>query len=426
MSRVYPMPALQRARDAVRSRAAVLRHDDFRMLLVGRTVSFLGDGLYAVALMWLVYDLTGSTAATGLAGFLSRIPSVSKVAIGPLVDRAPLSRVLVGAELTQAAVAVLVPVAALTGHLSLALVLATVPLMAIGDVAAAPAQSALLPRLLPDDQLVRANSAFSVATEGAQAVARGVAGVLVAAVGATALYALDAATFLLAGACFLALPSVERDADPDAFDLSTYWDELRDGIAVLTGSTAGLVLLASLFAAFLGGASFAVLPAFAAAVGGPDTYGFLLAAYTVGGVAGGLLAGFLDHYPLGAFCVVGFAVAAALWVGSVLAGGVLFTVGLFGLARVPTGAYNVSISAVLQTGVPDDALGRVTAATSSATNLAVPLGMLVGGAAGSAFGSRTVMLANGVGLLATAAFWLAVPSLRTFDAPTAVADGQFA
>lgn len=420
------MSALQRTAGAVRERAAVLRYDDFRALLAGRTVSFLGDGLYAVALMWLVYDLTGSTGATGVAGFLSRIPNAGKVAVGPLVDRAPLSRVLVGAELAQAVVVVVVPVAALTGHLSLPLVLATVPLMAIGDVAAAPAQSALLPRLLPDDALVRANSAFAVATEGAQAVARGVAGVLVAAVGAVGLYAVDAATFLVAAACFLPLPSVSRDRDPEPFDLGAYATDLREGVGVLTGSTAGLVLAGSLFAAFLGGASFAVLPAFADGVGGPETYGLLLAGYTVGGVAGSVLAGFLDDRPLGGLCVAGFAAAAALWVGSVLVGGALATVALFSLARVPTGAYNVAVTAVFQTGVPDDLLGRVMAAASSATNLALPLGMLVGGAAGDVLGSRTVMLANGVGLLLTAAFWAVVPSLRRFGPPNSVANGQFA
>lgn len=186
------------------------------------------------------------------------------------------------------------------------------------------------------------------------------------------------------------------------------------------------MLAGSLFSAFLGGASFAVLPAFADGIGGPATYGLLLAGYTVGGVAGSVLAGFLDRRPLGALCVAGFAASAALWVGSVLVGGALATVALFSLARVPTGAYNVAVTAVFQTGVPDDLLGRVMAAASSATNLALPLGMLVGGAAGDVFGSRTVMLANGVGLLLTAAFWAVLPPLRRFGPPTDIADGQFA
>lgn len=420
------MPTPSGVRTALSQRTAVLRHAEFRALLTGRTVSFLGDGIYAVALMWLVYDLTGSTAATGFAGFLSRIPNVGKVVIGPLVDRAPLSRVLVGAELAQAAVAMVVPLAAYTGHLSLAVVLATVPLMAIGDVAAAPAQSALLPRLLPDEELVRANSAFSVATESAQAVARGVAGVLVAAVGTVALYAIDAASFVVAAACFLLLPSVERAREPDPLDIESYVADLRAGLAVLTGSTAGLVLAASLFAAFLGGASMAVLPAFADAIGGPETYGLLLAGYTVGGVVGSLLVWFTDHLPFGVFCVAAFATAATLWVGAVLAAGVLATVVLLSLARVPTGAYNVGVTAVFQTGVPDDKLGRVMAATSSATNLAAPAGMLAGGAAGTILGSRAVVLANGVGLLLTAAFWALVPSLRRFGPPGSVDPGQFA
>lgn len=61
-------------------------------------MSFLGDGLYTIAAMWLVFDLTGSSTDTGLAGLLLRAPRLLKLFVGPLVDRSALGLLLVDAE----------------------------------------------------------------------------------------------------------------------------------------------------------------------------------------------------------------------------------------------------------------------------------------------------------------------------------------
>lgn len=52
----------------------ILKNRNFLLLFVGRILTNIGDSLYAVAAMWLVYDLGGSTLYTGLAGFLSILP----------------------------------------------------------------------------------------------------------------------------------------------------------------------------------------------------------------------------------------------------------------------------------------------------------------------------------------------------------------
>jgi predicted MFS family arabinose efflux permease len=88
--------------------------------------------------------------------------------------------------------------------------------------------------------------------------------------------------------------------------------------------------------------------------------------------------------------------------------------------------YNVSASAVLQTGVPDEVIGRVSATVGSAASLALPIGLLVGGVAGEWVGSRTVLYASGLGTALTALYWFVVPSLREFGPPTAVESGTFA
>ncbi|WP_135826008.1 MFS transporter [Halorussus ruber] len=419
-------------RAAARRRVAVLRDVDLRRMLAAHAVSVLGDGFYTVAAMWLVYELTGSTAYTGLAGFLTRIPGVLKVFVGPVVDRLPLGRVLTLSEFAQGLLVLGVPIAAALGHLNVVVVLTVMPLLALANLLTGPAQNATLPRIVADEELVRANSAAQVTAKTMDAAARGVAGVLVAAIGAVALYVVDAATFVAAGLLYgsLSIPSREggnsgSEDDSDALDFDRYLDDIREGVAVLTDSVVGKMLVASLFANFLTGVTLAVLPAFADAVGGPETYGLLLSATTVGIVLGSVAASAVDELPLGGTTIVGLASAGLLWALAVVLPGRLVTVALFALSRVPLGVYNVSVSATIQTGVPDDLLGRVTAVIGSASSLVLPAGMLLGGFVGARFGSRTIMLASALGSVLAGAYWLGVPSLRKFGPPTAVSSGQF-
>ena len=424
---------MSQRRSSLHRRLAVFSNQPFRRMLAGRAVSFLGDGLYTVAAMWLVFDLTGSATYTGLAAFLLRAPRALKVFAGPVVDRSRLGRILVGSEALGAGLAAIVPLAAVAGDLSVWVVLAVLPLMGLTELLAAPAQTAALPRIVDQESLVRANSAFSIVTSAVDAGAKALGGALLAAFGAVALYGIDAATYAVAVVLFLglAIPEIdssagaETDADGAGFDFTAYRRELRAGVAVLTGSVLGVMLLASLVANALTSAAFAVLPLFAASFSGPESYGLLLAATTAGVVLGSLVAPTVEEQPLGRTSAVGFLLAGGLWVAGVELGGVLVTAALFAASRVPVGVYNVGIQATIQSGVPDDKLGRVTAAVSSLSNVVGPAGLLLGGVVGDVVGARLVLLAGGVGIALTGLLWAGIPSLRQFGAPTRVDPGAF-
>ncbi|MFD1526142.1 MFS transporter, partial [Halolamina salina] len=129
--------------------------------------------------------------------------------------------------------------------------------------------------------------------------------------------------------------------------------------------------------------------------------------------------------PLGVTNAVGLSLAGGLWIAGVELGGVAVTAALFAASRVPIGVYNVGVQATVQTGVPDDRLGRVTATVSSLSNVVGPLGLLLGGVVGDAVGATAVLLGGGVGIAATGLLWGALPSLRRFGAPTTVRPGAF-
>lgn len=398
----------------------------FRRLYTGHAVSEAGDELYFVAAMWLVFELSGSTVLTGLAGFLSRAPGALGFLFGPLVDRAPLRRLLVGSELVQAVIALAVPVAAALDALSVWVVLAVVPLLATLQRVSGPAQNAAVPRLVADRNLVRANSLTATSDRAVGAAARAGGGGAIALVGAVALFGVNAATFLVSAAVFAvtAIPATEKEGtSPSAQE---YLDDVAEGVAVVRNSPVLHMLVGASLAGLFTGMTTAVLPAFAASLGGPGTYGLLLASMTAGTFAGALLASWLETIPLGRVTAVGFAAGAGCWLGAVTLGSPAAITALFALAFVPVGSYNVLVSASLQSGVDETLLGRVSATTGSVTATVGPLGILAGGFLGDAFGASLVVGASAVGFALIASYWAVVPTLRRFPAVDAIEPGSFA
>ena len=197
----------------------LLRNTQLRRLFFGRLVTNAGDSLYYIASMWLVYDLTGSEFYTGVAGFLVMIPSAAQFLFGPLVDRVSLRRLLVGTQVIQGVLVLVVPLAAAVNMLSVWVLLTVMPLLSLLNQPVYPAQSAALPRIVDREELVGANSLFSMAYQGVDAAFNALGGVIVATVGAVALFWIDSATFALATLLFLGLnipEAGEGDGDPEA------------------------------------------------------------------------------------------------------------------------------------------------------------------------------------------------------------------
>jgi len=112
------MSAIAAARDrqAVPREGSLLANANFRWLWLAHLISMFGDGLYNVALPWLVYRHTGSGAATALTLAAGGLPYVlvSPIA-GVYVDRWDRRRTLVGADLLRAAVLLVLPLFLLRG-----------------------------------------------------------------------------------------------------------------------------------------------------------------------------------------------------------------------------------------------------------------------------------------------------------------------
>ena len=406
---------------------SLLRNRSFVCLLAGRLVTNAGDSLYYVAAMWLTYELTGSTFFTGLVGTLTLIPQAFQFLVGPFVDRWRLGRLLVRTQLVQGVLVLIIPLFAITGHLTVWVLLVVMPLISICNQFVYPAHNTALPRIVDEDELVEANSMLAVTYQGVDAVFIAAGGILVALVGASVVFVVDSVTFAVAAMLFSAasIPHIgpdeseeadQADGDGDAVDsaVADYGGRLRDGFAYVRGSIIVPVLLGSVVVNFALGSVMAVLPAYADTFGGADTYGLLLGSIMVGLLIGSLAATPLKRLPLAYISIGGFTVSGVCWLAAVLVPGTVPTALLFAAAWVPAGVTNVAFIAFIQTAIPESLVGRVISITASASAVAMPVGSLLGGAGGDIVGTEPVVAGLGVSFLFLTVYWCLHPLLRTF------------
>ncbi|AGN00058.1 macrolide-efflux protein [Salinarchaeum sp. Harcht-Bsk1] len=415
-----------RARLLADETEALLGNAGFQRLYAGRMVSRIGDKLYVVAAMWLVFELTGSTLYTGFAGFLSKAPQALGFLAGPLVDRARLGRLLAVTEATQAVIVGSVPLAWWMGYLSVGHVLVVVTLLTVLRRVTAPAEQAALPRLVPEALLARANSIDSTTKHALGATAEALSGAIIAILGAVSLFAVNAATFVCSAVTFGRLDVPDASSTGEAPSAREYLDDVRSGFALVRHSVVGHMVVAAALTGVFTGMATAVLPAFAGTIGSDaETFGLLVGATTAGTLVGSLLAGRLHEVDFGQITVVGFLFAAAGRAAAAVVGWQPAVLLFYGAAAIPVGVYNVLVSAAIQTGVPNELLGRVSSTTGSLVAVVGPLGLLAGGVLGGVLDSATVVALSAVGYLCISAYWLVVPSLREFPAVVDVEAGGF-
>jgi MFS family permease len=214
---------------------APLRHRQFRLLWTGMSASLIGDGMLLVALAWQVYDLFGVPAAMSAVGVALSLPQVVTLLLGGVIsDRFDPRRVMLCSDLVRGLVMALLAVLSLTGGLTSLWML--LGLTAVYGAAAGffgPAFDALVPQLVPEEDLVAANSLDQfVRPAGLQIFGPMLGGAAIAAAGAGWAFAADAGTFAISVACLLAMRRQVAALSSSSFEEppESLWQEMRAGI----------------------------------------------------------------------------------------------------------------------------------------------------------------------------------------------------
>lgn len=269
----------------------------FRRLWAGWTLTALAIQFYAVALVWLVLDLTGSGVNLGVVLVAAAVPRAAAMLIsGALIDRAAPRAVMLAAGLTSASILGLLALLLRLELLPFVLLLGLSALQGLTDAFFYPTSMAQMARLVAPAQLPRANALFQSSDAIANIIGPGLGGFVVGQIGLVPAFAVNSALFALGAVIIWGLRGQGTDA-PGAEKYSSFGAAILAGMRYAWGQPAvraSLLMVALLNFAVLGptvvGGALLVERRF----GGDATqYGLMLAGYGVGALLGGLGAGWL-------------------------------------------------------------------------------------------------------------------------------------
>ncbi|MHA6624527.1 MFS transporter [Pseudonocardia sichuanensis] len=366
------------------------RHREYRLLVVSMAASLFASGLWLVALVYQVIALGGGPAQLSVVATASAVGLLVSVLVGGVAaDRLPKRAVLLGVEVVRVVSATAAGALAVTGALQLWQLAVIAFVLAAAEAFFFPAYSAILPTLLPSDELLAANGVEGTLRPIAQqALGPALAGVVVGAFAPGIALLLAAGIYALAAATLLVMRSV---AVVPAADATSVLGDLAEGFRYLfrTGWLFASLAFATLYVLVLIGPIEVLLP-FAVREqtgGGASSFALVLGTFGVGGALGSLvvsswrlprryLTAMLLLWGAGAAPMALIGLTTQLWVMAAAS----FVVGFTGSAAM------VIWGTLLQRRVPPHLLGRVSSLDFFVSLALMPVSMAVAGPVGEWLG----------------------------------------
>ena len=391
----------------------VLRNRDFNLYWSGVVLSQIGTRGTVAANFYQVYVLTGSVLQTGLVGAGQ---AVALLLLSPLggayADRLDRRKLLQCAQAVSLVVALVLAVLTFNGQAQAWHVILSVLLTTAAATFDQPARMAIIPAMVPKNQLAQAIALLNPSRELAILIGPALAGLLIALGGPGLMYAFDVVTYavLIVVLGVLRVPPLVKDGPP-----RSVFGSIADGAKYvahrpLITRLMGLDLSATLFSAYR-----VLMPAIAVDLleVGPTGYGLLSAAPS----AGALLVTYsvfrvIDRSGrLGKVLLVStglYGIAAML-----LAQSRAFPLAL--VAAMLLGAFDAMATtirhAAVQVDTPDEIRGRVTAFYQMSSRGGPALGDVVVGAFASVVGPVVALTVGGLGPIIVALSFLSRPNV---------------
>jgi len=382
---------------------SLLRIPDIRTLLTARFISMFGSAATVLAVQLLVLDLTGSTAALGLTAVLAAIPSVTiGLVAGGIADRFNRRQLMIGADLIRAVLVLLIIPASQLGDAAFPAIAVLTLLQAIAGSFFTPSNSAVIARLVPDDRRVHIGSLQQTLLIVTNLLGVSFAGIVLGLSGnRDLLFAIDAASFLVAGLAMFLIPRHVGKPEVSAEALAERKGlGLREGLAMVRASRVLIAIIIGLGIVMLGVGAINVLFV-------PFVYKELQAPLALAGVIeGSALVSMLIGSALTPALVAKITAERALWVALIACGALLTLWGgvtelwqfvlLFfalGFAQSPI---NIVASTIFMNNTTDAIRGRVGAVLNGVTEGASLLSMAGAGTAAALVGMRGTFVAAGV------------------------------
>jgi DHA3 family tetracycline resistance protein-like MFS transporter len=395
-----------------------LRHRDFRVLWAGMAVSLLGDGIFLIAIAWETYALWNAPAALSIVGIAMTVPTIVFLLVGGVLsDRHDRRRLMLAADAVRAAAVACLAVLVFAGALQLWELVVLVALYGAGTAFFTPAFEAIVPDLLPRQDLAAANSLDQFVRPIALRLAGPLLGGLLVAAGAGLAFAVDAASFAVSGIAVLAM---RPPRTPRAAPSVSHAGAVREGLSFIRRRVwlwGTLVAAAAAYLVFLGPSEvllpYVVKNELHASAG---TLGLVFAAGGLGAVGAALWMGHRGHprrdvtvmyatWTLATLAIAGYGLATAAWE-------LMLACLLFNALET---AGTIVWATVKQHHVPSAMLGRVSSLDWLISIGLLPISFALTAPVAGVLGVRATLVGAGIvgGAITLAALFL--PGMRDIE-----------
>ena len=405
-----------------RVRGSVLGVRDFRRLWLAQAISTVGDQIFPIAATVAVLNAGGTAAQLGLILGARWLAVVIFALVGGVwADRIPRRTVMIAADVFRAAI--VAAIALWPGGPPLGVLALAVFAVGAGEAFFRPAQTALIPSLLPADRLPQANGLVSISYRTAAVMGPGLGGLLVVGLGSTQLaFSANALAFCVSMAFLLGIHEPARPARDGALG-SSFVRDVREGLSEVRRHrwVAGTLLAASLLLLLAVAPLTVLLPIIGREEYGTDTvFAVSQVCFSLGGLVGALFAMTYRPRNVGSFSwlisLAYLGIPLALLLGT--PSWVLFVAyAVGGFSWEPFAVYWAS---ALQTQIPAERLARVSSVDWMATFGLMPLGLALTGPIVARVGQDPVLVAAIASFVVLTLGVLRVPGVRDFRDPDVV------
>lgn len=403
----------------------------FTRLWLAQSVSELGTGLHLVAFPLLATTMTSDPRLIAALALVSGAPGLLlALPIGVWVDRSHRGRLMAGSDLTCVLLIALLLMTWSLGTLHLWVLFVLAAGLGIAELIFGTSTFALLPLLVTEPDLLRANSFLSVSGQVGAGVLGPALGGLAFAVTPFLPFALNGASYLLSSLVIGSfawrgttraprLPSEAGAAVRHKVRKEGAWKaELTAGLSYLRRHKAArTTLILSATAGLFGWMPEATFVLFAKNELHVSTYGFglLLGVTTVGAVVGGVLVGrFAGRLNTAVLLQVTYLTYGLLLIPMVFVRSPWIAAVVFFIQGLPLIACQAAVRSLQQRIVPLELLGRVGAVNRLAGSAVIPISLFAGGMLGHWLGLRAVWAIAGCGFLT--AFGLNLSGIKALSA----------
>jgi MFS family permease len=392
----------------------------FIALEAATLIAGTGNGVASIALPWLTLQLTGDPAAAGLVAAAGAIPTlIASLGSGVLIDRLGRQRTSVGSDIFSAISAAMIPIMGLLGILTYPLLLVAAVIGAIFDPVGVTAREAMLPDVAKRArlELERVNGVHEAVWGLAWLIGPGIAGLLIASIGATdsfwAMFIGFVVSAVLVGAAVMPTPPMVQS------DQHWFTDAL-DGAKLVLREPAirSTTVLSTISFALSYSVIAVVLPVVYQGLDRPKELGLLFMVFSAGGVLGALVYSAVGtRLPRRPVFVLGLFAAAA--VAGVFAYSPDYWIQLLAMAAggFLTGPVNPIVNVVLQERTHEAIRGRALSMVFAFAYALFPLGYIAAGFMVKGIGAERTFSIMALGSTLVAIWAMLTPALRGMNSP---------